>query len=48
MIVRTAHHVSMWVIVIFAMIHVYISIREDITRRQTTVSAMVSGWRFFY
>jgi Ni/Fe-hydrogenase 1 B-type cytochrome subunit len=48
MTVHTVHHISMWIILIFAVIHVYISIREDITRRQTTVSAMVSGWRFFY
>lgn len=47
MTVHTVHHVGMWVIVLFSMIHMYMAIREDFTRRQTTVSAMVSGWRFF-
>jgi Ni,Fe-hydrogenase I cytochrome b subunit len=25
----------------------YMAIREDMTHRQTTVSAMISGWRFY-
>jgi Ni,Fe-hydrogenase I cytochrome b subunit len=29
------------------MVHMYMAIREDMTHRQTTVSSMVSGWRFF-
>lgn len=47
MTVHTVHHLGMWVIVLFSMIHMYMAIREDFTRRQTTVSAMVSGWRYF-
>jgi Ni/Fe-hydrogenase 1 B-type cytochrome subunit len=47
MTVHTVHHVGMWVIVLFSMIHMYMAIREDFTRRQTTISAMVSGWRYF-
>ena len=47
MTVHTWHHVAMWVVIIFAMIHMYMAIREDMTHRQTAVSAMVSGWRFF-
>jgi Ni/Fe-hydrogenase 1 B-type cytochrome subunit len=45
--VHTVHHFGMWMIVLFSMIHMYMAIREDFTRRQTTVSAMVSGWRYF-
>ena len=47
MTVHTWHHVAMWVVIIFAMIHMYMAIREDMTHRQTTVSSMISGWRFF-
>lgn len=47
MAVHTWHHVSMWVILLFSMIHIYMAIREDMTHRQTTISSMVSGWRFF-
>ena len=47
MTVHTWHHVAMWVVIIFSMVHMYMAIREDMTHRQTTVSSMVSGWRFF-
>jgi Ni/Fe-hydrogenase 1 B-type cytochrome subunit len=47
MTVRTWHHVAMWVVVIFAMVHMYMAIREDMTHRQTTVSSIISGWRFY-
>ena len=47
MTVHTWHHVAMWVVILFSLIHMYMAIREDMTHRQTTVSSMVSGWRFF-
>ena len=45
--VHTWHNVAMWIVIIFSMVHMYMAIREDMTHRQTAVSAMVSGWRFF-
>lgn len=45
--VHTWHHLGMWYIVIFVMIHVYMAIREDIMSRQTIISTMINGWRFF-
>ncbi len=45
--VHTVHHVNMWIIIIFAMIHIYVAVREDIMSRQSLVSTMISGWRFF-
>ena len=47
MTVHTWHQGAMWVILIFSMVHMYMAIREDMTHRQTTVSSMISGWRFF-
>jgi Ni/Fe-hydrogenase 1 B-type cytochrome subunit len=47
MTVRLWHGVAMWVVIIFSMVHMYMAIREDLTHRQTAVSAMISGWRFF-
>jgi Ni/Fe-hydrogenase 1 B-type cytochrome subunit len=47
MTVHTWHHVAMWIVIIFSIVHMYMAIREDMTHRQTTVSSMVSGWRFF-
>jgi Ni/Fe-hydrogenase 1 B-type cytochrome subunit len=39
------HRVAMWIIVWFAMIHIYIAVREDILSRQTVISTMLSGDR---
>jgi Ni/Fe-hydrogenase 1 B-type cytochrome subunit len=45
--VHTWHHMGMWVIVIFAIAHIYAAIREDIMGRQSVVSTMISGYRTF-
>jgi Ni/Fe-hydrogenase 1 B-type cytochrome subunit len=45
--VHTWHHMGMWVIVIFAIAHIYAAIREDIMGRQSIVSTMISGFRTF-
>lgn len=44
---HTFHHLGMWVIVCFVIIHIYVAIREDIMSRQSIVSTMISGWRMF-
>ncbi|MBI2313509.1 MAG: Ni/Fe-hydrogenase, b-type cytochrome subunit [Betaproteobacteria bacterium] len=41
------HHLGMWGIVCFVIIHVYAAIREDILSRQSMISTMVSGYRMF-
>ncbi len=45
--VHTFHHLVMWVIIVFVMMHIYVAIREDIMSRQSLVSTMISGWRTF-
>lgn len=45
--VHTYHHLGMWVIVCFVMVHIYAAVREDIMSRQSIVSTMISGWRTF-
>jgi Ni/Fe-hydrogenase 1 B-type cytochrome subunit len=45
--VHTLHHLGMWWIVIFMIIHIYVAIREDIMSRQSIVSTMISGQRTF-
>lgn len=44
---HTVHHFGMWAIVLFVMIHVYAAVREDIVGRQSVISTMISGYRFF-
>lgn len=44
---HTWHHLGMWVLIVFVIIHVYVAIREDIMSRQSIVSTMISGHRTF-
>ncbi|MGY5810268.1 Ni/Fe-hydrogenase, b-type cytochrome subunit [Rhizobium sp. LEGMi198b] len=43
--VHSFHHLGMWVILIFVMIHIYVAVREDIVSRDSIVSSMISGER---
>lgn len=44
---RTVHHLAMWYVLLFALIHIYMVFREDITRGSTVVSTMINGIRMF-
>jgi Ni/Fe-hydrogenase 1 B-type cytochrome subunit len=44
---HTWHHLGMWAVTIFAIVHVYAAVREDILSRQSMISSMVSGERLF-
>ena len=43
--VHTLHHLGMWYLICFTLIHLYMVVREDILANETIVSAMISGWR---
>jgi Ni/Fe-hydrogenase 1 B-type cytochrome subunit len=45
--VHTWHHLGMWAMVCFIIMHVYAAIREDIMGRTSLVSTMLSGYRVF-
>lgn len=45
--VHTWHHLGMWYLVVFVMVHIYLAVREDIMSRQSLISTMVGGWRMF-
>ncbi len=45
--VRTVHHLAMWYMLLFAVIHTYMVFREDITRGSTVISTMVNGIRMW-
>lgn len=45
--VHTLHHMGMWFIIVFIIIHIYAAVREDIMSRQSIVSTMISGDRTF-
>ena len=41
------HRLGMWIMMSFAVVHIYAAIREDIMSRQSLISTMISGWRMF-
>jgi Ni/Fe-hydrogenase 1 B-type cytochrome subunit len=45
--VHTWHHLGMWGLAIFVIVHVYAAIREDIMGRSSVISTMISGHRTF-
>ena len=45
--VHTWHHLGLWAMAIFVILHVYAAVREDIMGRSSVVSTMVSGHRTF-
>ena len=44
---HTFHHLAMWAIVVFSLVHVYAVMRADMMGGQSTVSVIVSGYRYF-
>ncbi len=45
--VHTWHHLGMWGLITFVILHIYAAVREDIMGRQSIISTMVSGYRTF-
>jgi Ni/Fe-hydrogenase 1 B-type cytochrome subunit len=47
MTLRTWHHMTMYYVLTFVLVHLYLVAREDILGRASQVSTMISGWRYF-
>jgi len=45
--VRTAHHLAMWYVLLFSMVHMYMAMRQDVVSRATIVSTMFNGIRMW-
>lgn len=45
--VHSWHHLMMWVIVCFIIVHVYVAVREDKLSRQSMLKTITTGWRTF-
>ena len=45
--VRTLHHLAMWYLVLFAIIHMYMVFREDIMSGESVIGTMTNGIRMF-
>ena len=43
---RNIHHIWMWVLVIFAIVHVYLVFYHDYVERNGITSSMIGGWKF--
>ena len=44
--VRLTHHVITWLFIVFALIHVYFTLRSDYVDRVGRVSSMITGGRY--
>ena len=42
---HTWHHLGMWVLITFTLIHVYAAVREDLMSGRSLLSTMVTGYR---
>jgi Ni/Fe-hydrogenase 1 B-type cytochrome subunit len=45
--VRTLHHLGMYYVLLFALVHVYMVFREDVMSPQSVVGTMISGLRLW-
>lgn len=45
--VHTLHHLGMWAMLVFVIVHIYAVVRDDIVGPHSTVSSMISGRRAF-
>jgi len=45
--VHNWHHVGMWIMAMFVIIHIYMAIRADIISRQSSISTIFGGLRYF-
>lgn len=45
--VHTWHHMGLWALVVFMIVHIYAAVREEILGRSSMVSTMLSGYRTF-
>ncbi|MDR0770197.1 MAG: Ni/Fe-hydrogenase, b-type cytochrome subunit [Burkholderiales bacterium] len=45
--VRTVHHLTMYYLLLFAIIHIYMVFREDVMGKEAVLSTMVNGIRAF-
>jgi len=45
--VRTLHHLGMYYVLLFALVHMYMVLREDIMSRESVVSTMINGLRMW-
>ncbi len=42
---RMWHVFGMWLLIVFAIIHIYMALRADVMSRQSSLRTIVNGWR---
>lgn len=45
--VHSWHHLGMWLIISFVIVHIYVAVREDKLSRQSMLKTIATGWRTF-
>ncbi len=44
--VRLIHHISMWAIMVFVVVHVYMAVFNAIKGKDGAIDAIISGYKF--
>jgi len=42
---HTFHRLGMWYLIVFALVHMYMVVRQDVFTKETIISTMINGWR---
>jgi Ni/Fe-hydrogenase 1 B-type cytochrome subunit len=42
---HTWHRLGMWYLIVFALVHMYMVVRQDVFTQETIISTMINGWR---
>jgi Ni/Fe-hydrogenase 1 B-type cytochrome subunit len=42
---HTFHRLGMWYLIVFALVHIYMVVRQDVFTKETIISTMINGWR---
>jgi Ni/Fe-hydrogenase 1 B-type cytochrome subunit len=45
--VHNWHNMGMWIMIVFIITHIYVSLRADIISRQSSLSTIIGGYRYY-
>ena len=43
---RQIHHILMWFFILFAIVHIYLTVYHDYVERHGVISSIIGGWKF--
>ena len=43
---RYVHHITMWLLIVFFIVHLYLAVRDDVLGDSGTMTSIFSGWKY--